>query len=68
MAQLDYLWKEYKHLRNGDRALEKEGVAYYAHTQWRDGRKNRYIRGPYGPDQQTAQRDLEITRAACELI
>ena len=54
-----------RNLRNGDRALEKEGVAYYAHTQWRDGRKNRYIRGPYRPDQQI---DLEIKRAACELI
>ena len=64
----DMMSKGPRNLRNGDSALEKEGVAYYAHTQWRDGRKNRYIRGPYGPDQQTAQRDLEIMRAACKQI
>ena len=64
----DMMRKGPSDFRNGDRALEKEGVAYYAHTQWRDGRKNRYIRVPYGPDQQIAQRDLELKRAACELI
>ena len=45
-------------------AVEAEGAAYCAHAQPRVGGKTLHIRGPYRPDQQAAQGDLESMRAA----
>ena len=44
--------------------VEADGAAYCAHAQMRVGGKKRNIRGPYRPDQQAAQEDLESMRAA----
>ena len=46
-------------------AVEADGAAYCARAQPRDGSgKRQIIRGPYRPDQQAAQEDLESMRAA----
>ena len=44
--------------------VEADGAAYCAHAQRKDGKKNCHIRGPFRPDQQAAQEDLESMRAA----
>jgi len=44
--------------------VEADGAAYCAHVQPRVGRKTRHIRGPFRPDQQAAQVDLDSMRAA----
>ena len=44
--------------------VEADGAAYCARAQPRVGGKRRQIRGPYRPDQQAAQEDLESMRAA----
>ena len=44
--------------------VEADGAAYCAHAQPRLGGKTRHIRGPFRPDQEAAQEDLESMRAA----
>ena len=45
-------------------AVEADGAAYCARVQPTVGGKRRQIRGPYRPDQQAAQEDLDSMRAA----
>ena len=45
-------------------AVEADGAAYCARAQPTFGGKRRQIRGPYRPDQQAAQVDLDSMRAA----
>ena len=45
-------------------AVEVDGAAYCAQIQPRVGGKRRHIRGPFRPDQQAAQEDLDSMRTA----
>ena len=49
---------------SGIGGVEAEGAVFCAHAQRRVGGKKCHIRGPYRPDQQAAQEDLESMRAA----